>query len=55
MDIGERFYLSGKNRRNAKACGIKSNISVNSDVFQTGYEPKTFLLSMDWALKFHLA
>ena len=45
-------FLSGKNRRNAKACGIEINLSAN-DVFQTGYEPKTF--PTDWALKVHFA
>ena len=48
-------FRSGKNRQNAKACGIKSDLSVNNDVFVTGYEPKTFLCSTDWALKVHLA
>ena len=52
--ISAKVFLFGKNRRNAKACGIKSDLSVNNDVFQTGYEPKTFLRSMDWALKVHL-
>ena len=33
--------------RNAKVCGIKSNLSVNNDVFQTGYKPKAFFAA--WA------
>ena len=32
MDTSERF-LFGKNRRNAKAFDIKSDLSVNDDVF----------------------
>ena len=39
--ISANAFLFGKNRRNAKACSIKSDLSVNNDVFQTGYEPKT--------------
>ena len=35
MDISKRF-LFGKNRQNAKACDIKSDLSVNNDIFQTG-------------------
>ena len=37
------LFSLGKNRQNAKACSIKSDLSVNNDVFQTGYELKTFL------------
>ena len=48
-------FLFGKNMRNSKVCGIKSDLSVNNDVFQTGYELKTFLRRTDWALKVHLA
>ena len=48
-------FLFGKNRQNVKVCGIKSDLSVNNDVFQTGHELKTFLRSTDWALKVHLA
>ena len=53
--ISGNAFLFGKNRRNAKACGIESDLSVNNDVFRTGCEPKTFLRSTDWALKAHLA
>ena len=52
--ISANAFLFGKNRRNAKACGIESDLSVNNEVFQTGCEPK-FLCSTDWALKVHLA
>ena len=40
--ISANAFLFGKNRRNAKACGIKSDHSMNNGAFQTGYEPKTF-------------
>ena len=40
--ISANAFLFGKNRRNAKACGIKSDLSVNNGAFQTGCEPKTF-------------
>ena len=40
--ISANAFLFGKTRRNAKSCGIKSDLFVNNDVFQTGYEPKTF-------------
>ena len=40
--ISGNAFLFEKNRRNAKACGIKSDFSVNNGAFQTGYEPKTF-------------
>ena len=40
--ISANAFLFGKSRRNAKACGIDSDLSVNNDVFQTGYEPKMF-------------
>ena len=53
--ISENAFLFGKNRQNAKACSIKSDLSMNNDVFQTGCEPKTFLRSTDWALNVHLA
>ena len=53
--ISANAFLFAKNRRNVKACGIKSDLSANNDVFQTGYEPKTYLRRTDWALKVHLA
>ena len=53
--ISANAFLLVKNRRNAKAFGNISDLSVNNDVFQTGYEPKTFVRSTDWALKVHLA
>ena len=34
--ISANAFLFGKNSRNAKACGIKIDLSVNNDVFQTG-------------------
>ena len=40
--ISANAFLFGKSRQNAKACGIKSDLSVNNKVFQTGYEPKMF-------------
>ena len=39
--ISANAFLFGKNKRNANACGMKSDLFVNNDVFQTGYEPKT--------------
>ena len=52
--ISANAFLFLKNRQNAKACGIKSNLFVNNDVFQTEYKHKTFR-STDWMLKVHLA
>ena len=40
--ISANAFLFGKNKRNANACGMKSDLFVNNDVFQTRYEPKTF-------------
>ena len=53
--ISTNDFLFGNNRWNAKAYGIKSDLSVNNGAFQTEYELKTFLRSTDWALKVHLA
>ena len=53
--ISANAFLFGKNRRNAKACSIKSDHSVSTDVFQIGYKLKTFLRSKNWALTVHLA
>ena len=44
--ISANAFLFGKTRRNAKACGIKSDLFINNDVFQTGYEPKTFFAAL---------
>ena len=40
--ISANAFLFGKNRRNAKACGIKSDLYVNNGPFHRGYELKTF-------------
>ena len=40
--LSANAFLFGKNWRNSKACGIKSDLFVNNDFFQTGYELKTF-------------
>ena len=54
--ISVNSFLFEENRRIAKVCGIKSDLSVNNNcVFQTGYEPKTFLRRTDWPLKVHFA
>ena len=39
--IPTNAFLFEKNRQNGRACNIKSNLSVNNYVFQTGYELKT--------------
>ena len=54
IDSSECFSL-WKEQAKCEVCGIKSDLSVNNDVFQTGYEPKTSLCSTDWALKVHLS
>ena len=53
--ISANAFLFGKNWRNAKECSIKSDLSMNNDVLQTGYKPKTFIRNTDWVLKVHLA
>ena len=54
--IPANAFLFGKNRRNAKACSIKSDLSVNNDVIQTDrVRAENVFHSTDWALKVHLA
>ena len=36
-----------KNSQNAKVCSIRSDLSMNNDVFQTGYEPSQHGLCAD--------
>ena len=54
MDISERCSLQ---KEQAKWDSVQhhSDLSMNDDNFQSEYEPKTSLCSMDWMLKVHIA
>ena len=54
MDISEHFSL-WKEQAKCECLWHQSDLFMNNNVFQTGYEPKTFIRSTDWALKVHLA